>query len=70
MLFELYPRNYNTKDGLVNGVDGIFKTYMASYKGDVTWMSSMTKVLNKSNRTNSNIYIPQVSLNNGYLFYE
>ena len=28
ILVELYARNYNTKDGLVSGLDGIFKAYI------------------------------------------
>ena len=32
MLVELYASNYNIEDGLVNGVDGIFKVYTRKNK--------------------------------------
>ena len=38
MLIELYSRNYNTNDGLVNGFYGIFKDYINHENFDIVWI--------------------------------
>jgi hypothetical protein len=38
MLVEIYAYNYDSQDGLVNGVDGILKGYMKTEKVDVLWI--------------------------------
>ena len=38
ILVELYAGNYNTKDGLVNGLDGIFKAYTKYNDFDIVWI--------------------------------
>ena len=38
ILVELYAGNYNTKDGLVNGSDGIFKAYTKYNDFDIVWI--------------------------------
>jgi hypothetical protein len=48
MLVELYAWNYNIEDGLVNGADGIFKTYIQNNKYvDVVWIEFADKVIGK-----------------------
>ena len=39
MLVELYAGNYNTNDGLVNGAEGIFKSYSSNNnRPDIVWI--------------------------------
>jgi hypothetical protein len=38
MLVEIYACNYDSQDGLVNGADGIIKTYTKTNKVDVIWI--------------------------------
>jgi len=39
MLVELYAGNYNTNNGLVNGVEGVFKTYTSNNNGfTIVWI--------------------------------
>ena len=38
MLVEIYACNYDSQDGLVNGVDGILKGYTKIEKLDVLWI--------------------------------
>ena len=38
MLTEIYARNYDSEDGLVNGADGIMKAYTKTKKNDVIWI--------------------------------
>jgi len=39
MLVELYARNYNTNDGLVNGAEGIFRSYSSNNnRTDIVWI--------------------------------
>jgi hypothetical protein len=38
MLIEIYTFNYDSQDGLVNGVDGVVKAYTKTYSIDVPWI--------------------------------
>jgi hypothetical protein len=38
MLVELCARNYNTLDGFVNGVDGIFKDFTQTFSKSFIWI--------------------------------
>ena len=52
MLVELYARNYNTDDGLVNGVEGIFKRYTNTNNGlDIVWIEFSSASIGKYQRT-------------------
>ena len=51
MLVELYARNYNIEDGLVNGVDGEFKSYSKDKKQvDVVWVEFVDPIVGKLQR--------------------
>jgi hypothetical protein len=51
MLVELYDRNYNIEDRLVNGVDGIFKEYTKQDKDvDVVWIEFADTTIGKSQK--------------------
>jgi hypothetical protein len=38
MLFEIYSYNYDSQNGLGNGVDGIIKAYAKTHKGYFLWI--------------------------------
>ena len=61
MLVELYVGNYSIKDGLVNGIDGFFKIYTTSNKGDVIWIEFNEKTIGKiqSNKF-QHLYTPTI----------
>jgi len=49
MLVELYAWKYNKEDGLVNGVDGIFKSYTKKNKDfDVVWIDFAEATIGKT----------------------
>ena len=51
MLVELYAGNYNIEDGLVNGVDGIFKAYTRKNKDvDVMWIEFTDTIIGQAQR--------------------
>jgi hypothetical protein len=45
MLAEIYACNYDSQDGLVNGVDGIIKAYTKTNKVDVIWIKFYDPIL-------------------------
>ena len=48
MLVELHAGNYKIEDGLVNGVDGIFKEYTKKRKDvDVVWIDFADTIIGK-----------------------
>lgn len=51
MLVELYAGNYNTSDGLVNGAEGIFKSYSSNNNGpDIVWIEFSDTEIGKQQR--------------------
>ena len=51
MLVELYARNYNIADGLVNGADVAFKNYSKDKKQvDVVWVEFVDPIVGKLQR--------------------
>ena len=52
MLVELYAGNYNTNDGLVNGVEGIFKSYSSNNnRPDIVWIEFSDPEIEKQQRS-------------------
>lgn len=57
MLVELYAGNYNTNDGLVNGAEGIFKSYSSNNNRlDIVWIDFQTQKLGNNKEATSNNY--------------
>ena len=51
MLVELYARNYNIEDDLVNGADGAFKSYSKDKKQVyVVWVEFVDPIVGKLQR--------------------
>jgi hypothetical protein len=44
MVVELCARNYATYDGLVNGVDGVFKTSTSYHNKTIVWILFPNKI--------------------------
>jgi len=51
MLVELYVGNYNTNDGLVNGTEGIFKSYSCNNnRPDIVYIEFSDTEIGKQQR--------------------
>jgi hypothetical protein len=56
MLVELFVRNYDTLDGLVNGVDGTFKYFTQTSSKSFIWIEFYNSKIGKKTR-NKNLHI-------------
>ena len=55
MLIELFAGNYNIEDGLVNGADGIFRTYTRNKNElDIIWIEFVDPSIGTSQRKRFN----------------
>jgi hypothetical protein len=56
MLVEFYVGNYATSNGLVNGVDGIFKTSTTYYEKTIIWIMFQNSKIGTLTREKHNHY--------------
>lgn len=66
ILVEIYGRNYDIKDGLVNGTDGKFKAYTWTIDMDIIWVQFSDHNIGKSQVTKLSQF-NQAYIDNGWI---